>query len=119
MVYKKLETGISFLIAILFVFSCSGNKKGEQAAKKFPASEPSYVEVSISGMTCTGCEQTVQKRVTDLEGVKSVKASFTTGKALVEYYPVVTDTVEIKNAIAASGYIVQKFKPVSGSGYPN
>jgi copper chaperone CopZ len=64
-------------------------------------------------MSCTGCEQTIQKRVTDLQGVKSVKASFTSGTALVEYFPEVTDTTEIKNAITGSGYIVKKFTPVS------
>ena len=115
MVYKNSKTGFFFLIMTLVAFSCSGNNEKTGSKKALPDTEPSYVEVSISGMTCTGCEQTIQKRVTDLEGVKSVTASFTTGKANIEYFPEVTDTTEIKDAITKSGYIVQKFIPVSGS----
>lgn len=103
-------SGITFFIAAMILISCGKSKKTDEA-KVFPDTQPSYVEVSIGGMTCTGCEQTITKRVTDLEGVKSVKASFTSGTALVEYFPEVTDTAEIKNAITGSGYIVKKFTP--------
>ncbi len=47
-----------------------------------------------------------------LEGIKSVKASYVTGNALVEYYPGITDTVKIKDAITGSGYTVKRFNPV-------
>ncbi|MGE5457625.1 MAG: cation transporter, partial [Methanococcaceae archaeon] len=112
---KNSKSGFFFLIIAVVAISCSGNGKKTEAKKVLPETKPSYVEVSIAGMTCTGCEQTIQKRVTDLEGVKSVKASFSTGKAIVEYFPEMTDTAEIKNAITGSGYKVKKFTPVSGS----
>ena len=75
--------------------------------------EKSLVEVSIGGMTCTGCEQTIQAGITKLEGINSVKASYVTGNAFVEYFPGITDTVKIKAAITGSGYTVKRFKPVT------
>ena len=56
--------------------------------------EASVIEVSIGGMTCTGCEQTIQNNVGKLEGIKSVKASFTTGIAMIEYFQGIVDTSE-------------------------
>ncbi len=67
------------------------------------------MEVSIGGMTCTGCEETIQSNVGKLEGIKSVKASFKTGEAVIEYLPGVVDTAKIREAITASGYTVKKF----------
>ena len=69
--------------------------------------ETSFIEVSIGGMTCTGCEQTIQAGIGKLEGIKSVKASYVAGNALVEFYPGITDTVKIKTAITGSGYTVK------------
>jgi copper chaperone CopZ len=68
----------------------------------------SKMEIVIGGMTCTGCEQTIQKNVSKLEGIKSVKASFTIGNALIDYIPGMADTTKIKSAITGSGYTVKK-----------
>jgi len=100
---------IGFFIA-LSVISCGKSKK---TADNPATMEKSFIEVSIGGMTCTGCEETIQARVGMLEGINSVKASYVTGKALVEYLPGITDTVKIKAAITGSGYTVNNFKPVA------
>ena len=71
--------------------------------------ETSVMEVSIGGMSCTGCEQTIQNNVGKLEGIKSVKASFTTGTAIIEYFQGMVDTTKIGEAIKGSGYTVKKF----------
>jgi len=114
MVNKNQISIVVFLVTVLIAFSCGGNgKKPEKTDSKM---EAAVVEVSISGMTCTGCEQTIQTRVSDLNGVKSVKASFITGKALVEYFPDITDTLKIKESITGSGYLVKKFNAVSTGG---
>jgi len=72
----------------------------------------SLIELSIDGMTCTGCEQTIQNNIGKLEGIKSVKASFTTGTAIVEFFPDKVDTTKIKEAVTGSGYTFKKFIPV-------
>jgi copper chaperone len=110
MVNKNLYPFAAFLVVVVIAISCSGNNKS--AAKAESEMEPLAIEVFITGMTCTGCEQTIESRVTGLDGIKSVKASHITGKALVEFYPDLTETVKIKESITGSGYGVQKFTPL-------
>ena len=109
MLKKTTANYLVIILAAILLFSCGRDKKTEKAGL---LNETSFIEVSIGGMTCTGCEQTIQAGITKLEGIESVKASYVTGKALVEYFPGITDTVKIKSAITGSGYTVKKFKPV-------
>lgn len=102
-----------FIVALFFV-SC-GNR-GNNPEKTVLELKPTLIEVSIGGMTCTGCEQTIQAGITKLDGIKSVKASHVTGNAMVEFFPGITDTVKIKEAITGTGYTVKKFKEVQASG---
>jgi copper chaperone CopZ len=90
---------------VLIAASC-GNKN---TTEKAPETTASVIEVSIGGMTCTGCEQTIQNNLGKIEGIKSVKASFTTGNAVVEYFPGKVDTIKMKEAVTGSGYTVKKF----------
>lgn len=108
---KKLISGMVLFIFILTVSSCGRVNKAE---KETAAAEALSVEVSIGGMTCLACEQTIQRKVGKLEGIKSVTASFTVGNAIIEYVPGKTDTLKIKEAITGSGYTVKKFiAPIS------
>ena len=83
--------------------------KGNKPEKESVQLAASAIEVSIGGMTCVGCEETIQRVVGKLEGIKSVKASFTVGNAIIEYYPGMVDSVKIKEAINGSGYTAKKF----------
>jgi copper chaperone CopZ len=104
---QKLAAGFILFVYILAAASCSGN--GKKSAKPEQLQDPSLLEVSVGGMMCTGCEQTIQTNVGKLDGIKSVKASFTTGKAIIEYYPAAVDTAKIREAICGSGYSVKQF----------
>lgn len=109
--YKnKLSAAMVFMVCVLVAVSCSGNS--QKAENESEMQEASFIEVSIGGMTCLGCEQTIQNNVSRLDGIKSVKASFTVGNALIEYLPGKVDTVKIKEAVTGSGYTVNKFIPV-------
>ncbi len=107
---NKLFTKLLLFAYLLIVVSCSGN--GKKNEKTESVMEASLIEVSIGGMTCTGCEQTIQTVVGKLEGIKSVKASFTSGNALVEYYPEIVDSVKIRETITGTGYTVKKIVPM-------
>jgi copper chaperone CopZ len=104
---QKLSAGFILIVYMLVAVSCRGGAK--KAAETGNNQEVSVIEVSIGGMSCTGCEQTIQNNVGKLEGIKSVKASFTTGMATIEYFESVVDTTGIKEAISGSGYTVKKF----------
>jgi copper chaperone CopZ len=103
----KITQVLIFSVFMIALASCRGD--GKKPEKESPQSEALLMEVSINGMTCTGCEQTIQTNIGKLEGIKSVKASFTTGNAVIEYFPGIVDSVKIKEAITGSGYKVKKF----------
>jgi len=98
---------VLFVLIMLIIFSCGNQKKDH--AKTDETDSVSKIEVSISGMTCTGCEQTIQKSVTKLEGVTTVRADYKAGKAIVGFNPELTDTAKIRTAITGSGYRVTGF----------
>ena len=108
---KRLVAVLSLFAGILLAFSCSGNKQ-EKSSEQGVAS---LVEVKIEGMSCTGCEQTIQRNVGKLEGIKSVKATFTDGIAIIEYFPDKVDTVKIKESVTGSGYSVIKLTPMQSN----
>ncbi len=106
---KHLFSVLLILSAILLTISCGGNKKDKSAEQ----ATASLIEVKIDGMTCTACEQTIQRKVGKLEGIKSVKATFTDGRAAIEYFPSLVDTLKIREAITSSGYTVKSFTPAN------
>jgi copper chaperone CopZ len=91
----------------MLIISCGRDKKNDKSGMQ---NETSFIEVSIGGMTCTGCEQKIQTNVSRLKGIKAVKASHTEAKALIEYSPGLVDTVKIKDVITETGYTVKKIK---------
>jgi mercuric ion transport protein len=100
------------LVGVLAVaFACSST--GKKAEKVTDNGAVLSLEVSISGMTCAGCEQKVQTNVAKLEGVKNVKALSAVGRAFVEYSPSLADTAKIRAAITDAGFIVTGFKPAT------
>ncbi len=68
--------------------------------------EPAAFELTIDGMTCTGCEVTIEQTALSLPGVISAEADYQTGKATI-----VADTSrisldEVKGKIEETGYAV-------------
>ena len=87
----------------------SCNTSGKKSEKESSILKVSAIEVSITGMTCAGCEQTVQTSVSQVGGIKSVKASAVSGLALIEFNPEGADTAMIRKAITDKGYGVTGF----------
>ncbi|ALO17177.1 Copper-ion-binding protein [Salinivirga cyanobacteriivorans] len=91
-----------FLLSITILISCN-NKEKDQGTT---SSDLQQVEMTIEGMTCNGCEQTIEANVMKLDGIKSIKADHETGKASLEYDAANADMAEIKKVIAEKGYNV-------------
>lgn len=106
---QKISAILILFVYILITVSCKGN--GKKSDKTEGPAEALRVEVSIGGMMCTGCEETIQNSVGKLDGIKSVKASYQTGNAVIEYFKGIVDTSMIKEAISSTGYTVKKFNP--------
>jgi mercuric ion transport protein len=106
---KKYLKITQLFLSLILMLTVSCNSKGTKQEKSIDSASASFVEVNVTGMTCAGCENTVQTSVAKIEGVRSVKASAATGKAIVEYSSGVADTAMIRKAIVASGYGVTGF----------
>ncbi|HEY5823361.1 MAG TPA: cation transporter [Cyclobacteriaceae bacterium] len=68
----------------------------------------------VEGMTCSGCERTVQKVVENLEGVKSSKADLKSSTVSVEYDPSKVSIHKIKSAVDGLGYKFVGERPANG-----
>jgi copper chaperone CopZ len=68
------------------------------------------VEIQCSGMTCTGCENTIKSKVKKVNGVKEVTADHNTNIVKAAFDPGKTNTDAIKEAITAAGYKVESIK---------
>jgi mercuric ion transport protein len=58
----------------------------------------------VEGMTCAGCEVSVEQAIRSVKGVKSVDASFKDSRAVVELDPEAGKPEDVLAAIEKSGY---------------
>jgi len=58
----------------------------------------------VHGMTCVGCEVTLEETVSDIEGVVTTKADHSNNNLVIEFDSTKTDVLSIKNAIKDLGY---------------
>jgi copper chaperone CopZ len=63
------------------------------------------VNLQVEGMDCGGCEESIKKAVSRIEGVESVSASHSTGKVQVVFSGE-SDEAEVRTAIEDAGYEV-------------
>ena len=106
---EKQKIAIRLLMLVLLIGSLACKGRESKSINTAGNQEPAVIEASIGGMFCTDCEQTIQKKVGELPGIKSVKASYVAGNAIIEYFPDKVDSAKIKEAIAGTGYKFNKF----------
>lgn len=74
-------------------------------------------QIPITGMTCANCVATIEKGLSDTEGVETANVNLASEKATVEYDPSKIDLTKIKKTISELGYGVAVKKsifPVAG-----
>jgi copper chaperone CopZ len=64
------------------------------------------VELKVSGMTCTGCEQRLAKALSRLEVVVRSTANHQTGRVRVVFDAVRTSERSVRSTIEQAGYEV-------------
>lgn len=89
-----------FLLAALLV-GCSG-KSTTDATQTVVANKTTTL--AIEGMTCNGCENTIQEAVGKLAGVVSVNASHLDSTAIISYDTTQISVSKIGEAITEAGY---------------
>lgn len=97
-----IKNFVFLLMATLFAISCN-NPKNESTQATAPEVIKS-VEFTVEGMTCTGCENTIQKSVGSIKGVKTVKADHIAGNTIITYDSTSVSLDAMKQAIVDKGY---------------
>jgi copper chaperone CopZ len=83
--------------------------------KQFIVTEQANIqkaEFTISGMTCTGCEEHVNHEINKLTGIIHTTVSYENGNAIVEFDETKTDIQEIEKSISKTGYSVTDKKEI-------
>lgn len=103
---NKIQLLLIFVI-VLSISSCSNKTtSSNETSTQAQSQEIEQVTLNVKGMTCTGCEETIEVNVKNLDGIQNVIASHTEKTAIIEYDPQKSDTTKIKEAISKSGYEV-------------
>lgn len=96
-----------YIFLILFSFSqiasCNTDKKPQ---KVIIVKESNLLkkDLTVKGMTCVGCEITLEEELSKINGVVKVKASHKSDKATIEFDSTKTNIKTIKKAIKKAGY---------------
>jgi len=107
-----------FAAMVIAVTACQSREKKSGAGVTDETLTPVAYEIVIEGMTCTGCEETIEGSINKLEGIKMVEADHLGGIANIQFFTEKTDTAAIRKAITGSGYKVVAFKPGDKPGQP-
>ncbi len=68
--------------------------------------------LTIEGMTCTGCESAIKKSVKKLNGIKDIEPDYKTGKGTVKFDEKQVNINDIIKSIEKLGYKVIKYEEV-------
>jgi len=98
------------ILIILFAFACNNAPKENivqeaESTEKVVKVNVQKLELNIEGMTCTGCENAIQKTINEFEGVYSSKADHQNGIAVIEIDSTKVDILKVEKAINDLGYI--------------
>lgn len=107
---KAVRKQIFIIILVLITFACKQNKSSDQTVA---SAKPVSVEMSVSGMTCMGCVETVRSSIAQLQGIDTVSVSLDSARAIVTFKPQMTDTVSIRKAVELNGYKITSVKKIS------
>ncbi|MDQ7045549.1 MAG: cation transporter [Sulfurimonas sp.] len=102
---KKILLKIVLSLGLLLAFSaCCDSKDEEKEAVKIDNTKVLKMVLNVQGMTCEGCEATIQNNVSKLAGVVSVKASHVDKTTTVDFDTTQISAAQIEKVIIETGY---------------
>jgi copper chaperone CopZ len=108
---KVLSVVLVIIVIVLLVTLLFRDNKNMQQGGTTPDSlKVVQVEVSVSGMFCNGCAQSIQQKISSLEGVQSAVASFPDSNVIVSFDTTKANNDSLIQAIEAKGYGVKEIK---------
>jgi copper chaperone len=101
----------------LFAVNCSNQANKPQSSDKNTVSiapeNLQSIEISVYGMSCEGCERTIQTAIGELTGIQEVKASHLDSTVIVKFDKTEVTFDKMKTVITDKGYTVNDFKTVT------
>jgi mercuric ion transport protein len=119
-VQSKAFLGIVTVLTLLllsfpYYSSAFFPKPTKTVVASVPQANLQQAKLEIKGMTCAGCESSVNHALFSKKGVVETKASYQAGMAKVMYDPTLTNPEVLKKAIEEEvGYTVTNIKIVGG-----
>lgn len=62
------------------------------------------IDLPLTGMSCASCARTIEKRLSETHGVRTVAVNLATSRATVEYDSSATGIQQLLNTVQSSGY---------------
>jgi len=105
--YLWLVASFILLMSLLSYYPQLFYSQTDTQMASIDQSEIQSATLTISGMTCAGCEESINHSVKKVEGVLRVKTSHNKGTSTIEYDKNKTTISRIKKIIEAKGYIIK------------
>ncbi len=103
---------LSLCLAALMLIFGSCKQKSSESQKNASNTIPVSIELSVTGMHCMGCVETVRSSIAQLEGIDTVSVSLDSARAWVTYKPGKADSVKIREAVELNGYKIVQTREV-------
>ena len=104
MKFKYIVIAFLTIINVSILTSCTSSNKKPKKVLVVKESDIVRKKIGVNGMTCVGCEVTLEENISKIDGVVSVKASHKDNRAIIEFDSTKTDIKTIKKTINKSGY---------------
>lgn len=105
---------IMFLIPVILI-ACGGQQTNENSNESGKLDSTAFTEytIMVEGMTCGGCEKTVQAAIMEIPGAVFVKASHEQASVQVKFDSLKTNMAKLKEVIDSKGYQSGAFQKIN------
>jgi DNA-binding transcriptional MerR regulator/copper chaperone CopZ len=103
---RCLGSGELSKCSIVEALSASATKTAERPARRKKRAPMKTIDLTIHGMHCEGCAQTIEALLTTEPGVKAATVSYGNGSARVLFDPASNDLPRLVKAVERAGYRV-------------